>query len=202
MANSSDKLTKQQKERLETILFAAESDTEQPTLKTYAVVDSAKDESVFYYLEGLDAEYACLFQNEEAKKLASVAPYLIRLEPGSKVTEWFINKLYGNSLGFILQSSDSITGLTAYFSDKIRTKLPDSKQKGYFRFYDPVVLSSYLEALAEEDAVSEFMGNVKNLLIEVGNGLELHQYAKDEDSEEVAMNIVDLDSQDTEEQVA
>ncbi len=185
------------------MLFTTDGkDDEQLPLQTFVVVDAAKDESISYYLEGLDAEYVCLFRKDEAERLASVAPYLLILKQGTKVTQWFIDKLYGNSLSFIVQSSDPINSLAAYFADMIKTRLPDSKEQAYFRFYDPLVLNSYLEALAEEEAVSEFMGNAKRFLVEVGNGLEMNQYVKDENTEEIAMDVISLDNQDVEAQVA
>lgn len=209
MTQKSDKeLNHKQKKALELVLFAdnsgSEKDSTEVKFNTFVIIDAAKDGGIPYYLDGLDAEYACLLNNDEAKKLGSVAPYLVQLEPNSKVTDWFLNKLYGNSIGFAFQTRQSLESMRVHWKNQFRSKIPGSNEKGFFRFYDPKVLRPYLSVLDEknENALSRFISHCENFLVEsTDKKLLLRYWRNSEEDNTLSSNEICLDKESSVEQV-
>jgi len=208
MPNSDQGLVRKQKKNLELVLFAdnsgLEKDNTGPKLNTFAIIDAAKNEGIPYYLDGLEAEYASLLNHDESKKLSSVAPYLVRLESGSKVTDWFLNKLYGEGIGFVFQTTQSLEAMRVHWKNQFRSKIPGSDEKGFFRFYDPEILRSYLSVLDEKDdnALSKFVNHCECFLVESNDKKVLLRYwKKSEDDNTLSSEEICLDDEPSVEQV-
>ncbi|GAA4360728.1 DUF4123 domain-containing protein [Kangiella marina] len=168
------KLTKKERAHLKELLLDSVGDNEE----LYAIVDSAKDGSIPHYLNGLKANYRVLLTGEGAKGLESVAPYIVRLEESANTVNWYLEKVYGNGIGFVVASMDSIEQLADQWAGIIETKVPSSGHNGYFRVYDPVVLRSYLEILDEDGELGDFFEHLGSLLVEADNTVELICYRK------------------------
>lgn len=188
MNNSKFKLSKNVKGKLEQLLF------EEKELKTYAIIDAAKEGSIPYYLEGMKANYGSLFLGDEAKNLAEVAPYLVELKKDSDVNDWYLEKLYGNGVGFALKTDWSIEGLIQFWARKVKTRIPGTEEKGFFRYYDPSVLREYLPILEEDNELIEFMGAANSILVEAQKPEQLFVYTQKEadDGLTVASDIMEL----------
>ena len=188
MSNSKFKLPKNAKGKLEQLLF------EEKELKTYAIIDAAKEGAIPYFLEGMKATYGSLLQGDDAKKLASVAPYIVALEQGSDVSRWYLEKLYGKSIGFVLKTNWSIEGLIQFWARKVKTRIPGTEEKGFFRYYDPSVLIEYLPILEEDNELMEFMGPTNSILVEAQNPEHLFVYRQIEtdDGLQVVSNTIEI----------
>src|SRR5205823_4716059 len=53
----------------------------------FAVLDAARDEQVLELLRSSGDEFQSLYEGAPAEELETVAPYLVRLPPGSKLLE-------------------------------------------------------------------------------------------------------------------
>jgi hypothetical protein len=188
MNNSKFKLSKNAKGKLEQLLF------EEKELKSYAIIDAAKEGSIPYFLEGMKANFGPLLQGDEAKRLAQVAPYLVGLKKGSDVSDWYLEKLYGNSIGFVLKTNWSIEGLIQFWARKVKTRIPSTEEKGFFRYYDPNVLRVYLPILEEDNDLIEFMGPTNSILVEAQNPEHLLVYRQIEtdDGLQVVSNTIEI----------
>jgi hypothetical protein len=109
-----------------------------------ALLDAA---SVPGLLERLDSEPSleveCLFRGELDRAMAEVAPYLVRLEPGSDFTEWVVGTGWGRHWGSYVVSRQGFRRLR----DHLRSLTLVYRGDGvplYFRFYDPRVLRVFL----------------------------------------------------------
>lgn len=149
---------------------------------TYAIIDSAKDSSIPFFLSGLKANFCSLFKADKASSLASVAPYIVELKESSNTVNWYLEKLYGHGVGFVIKSSATLQELTHFWADKVFTEMPSSKTKGYFRFYDPRVLRKYLVLLSEEKQLSEFLGHASTLLVEDESPQSALKYSRKSDN--------------------
>ncbi|PXF64393.1 DUF4123 domain-containing protein [Kangiella spongicola] len=188
MNKSKNKLSKAAIRRLEELLFTNKE------LNTYAIIDAAKKGSIPYFLEGMKATFASLLQGDDAKKLAEVAPYIVLLEKGSDVSQWYMEKLYGNSVGFALKTNLGIEGLIQFWARKVKTRIPGTEEKGFFRYYDPSVLREYLPILEEDNELIEFMGTTNSILVEAQKPEQLFVYTQKEtdDGLTVASDIMKL----------
>lgn len=144
----------------------------------YAVIDAAKDSSIPYFLSGLKADYRCLFQGEKAKSLANVAPYIVKLEKVPNTVNWYLEKLYGSGVGFVIKSRSTLDDLADFWGRKVLTEIPDSNVKGYFRYYDPIVLREYLVLLRKDNQLSDFLGCASTLLLEEEEQDRLARYSR------------------------
>lgn len=145
--------------------------------KCFAVVDAAKDSSIPIFLNGLKANYESLLQGEDAIQLASVAPYLVELSESTNTINWYLDKVYGYGLGFVMVTSATIEDLSQYWTKKVYSELTDKEPKRYFRYYDPVVLRDYLEFLQDESDLLDFFGESSTLLVEDGDPERLLSYS-------------------------
>lgn len=211
--NSKKTLNNKQKKNLNELLFLNSNmegnDSLELEYNTFVIIDAAKDESIPYYLDGLEAEYACLLNNDESKRLRSVAPYLVRLESDTDVTEWYLTKLYGKGVGFAFQTRQSLETMRVHWKNQFRSKIPESNEKGFFRFYDPNVLSAYLPILDEKDdgALSRFTNHCESFLVESSNKIYLQRFwKKNEDDDTLSNEELCLDqdssSEETEQKIA
>ena len=209
MTQNSDKgLSRKHKKALERVLFAdhsgLEKDEAELKLNTFVLIDAAKNEGIPYYLDGFEAEYASLLNLGESKKLSSVAPYLVRLEPSSTVTDWFLSHLYGKGAGFAFQTRQSLEAMRVHWKNQFRSKMPGSDEKGFFRFYDPEILRSYLSILDEKDdnALSKFINHCECFLVESNDKKVLLRYwKKSEDDNTLSNKEICLDDESNVEQV-
>jgi len=139
-------------------------DEEMEPPRVYALLDAARDESIYPKIVNSDLESACLFQGENARKLAWVAPYLVLLRRDDPFTEWVVENGWGKSWGVFAGSPAPINELKRHF----RTFLMVYDEEGsslYFRYYDPRVLRAYLPTCNEEELGSVF-GPIEYFLLE------------------------------------
>ena len=111
--------------------------------RVYALLDAARDESIYPEIVKSGLESACLFQGENARKLAWVAPYLVALRRDDPFTQWVVENGWEKSWGVFAGSPSTLNELKRHF----RTFLTVYDEEGsslYFRYYDPRVLRVYL----------------------------------------------------------
>lgn len=117
-----------------------------PDIKTFAVVDTAKNDTLFAYIKGRKDKYTSLFIKDKKQALKSVAPYLIKIEPDD--TPWLIDDILDKCNGFVITGEVDEDNLLKKLSSWIYQK--DEKGKtSLFRHYDPLVLSQLLNSQEE-----------------------------------------------------
>ncbi len=127
--------------------------------QVYAIVDSARNNEIYHYLHTYEPDYCCLYWGLLEKKLATVAPYLVKLEKNDYFTQWLLNNSYGDHQFILLRSTYTLEALTEHFMQYIMVTLPteDSSQlekqkQALFAFYDPRVFVSWIPKLRKQDA--------------------------------------------------
>lgn len=129
------------KEQLEVLLKQAALGT-----KTYALIDTAKDETLFVYIKGRKEAYLSLLMKDTANELKAVSPYLIEILPED--ARWLVDDILAKKNGFILACEMDGKDLVRHLSDWIYQK-DDNGKVNLFRHYDPVVLSELLDRKEE-----------------------------------------------------
>jgi len=143
-----------------TLLFNVPNTT--PPLKTYAIVDSIRDEAVkekilFSGLNTVDLWHEELFENEQEVPL-----YLIELEKDNELLDYLLNN-HKESIATYFISPYDIDTLQSYYSMFTHVNIEieaDDFQKGIFGFYDPNIMPNYIQTLYTEAKVDEFFSGV------------------------------------------
>jgi hypothetical protein len=118
-------------------LFAADD------VNVFAVLDGASVPNLPGGLTQLHAEHVCLYRGELKPDIAAVAPYLVRLSPGARLTELVLDEGWGNHWGIFARSRADLFALRRHFRALLTVYDTEGKPV-LFRYYDPRVLRLYL----------------------------------------------------------
>ena len=138
------------------LLFAVPSTT--PTLKTYAIVDSVRDESLiekvaFSMLDYVDLWHEAFWELEQDSPL-----YLVELEKDNDLTDYLLSQ-HKESIATYFISPYGLEALRAYYRMFTLVTLEeevDTFERVLFGFYDPNVLPEHVESLQNVDKIDEF----------------------------------------------
>lgn len=132
---------------------------------TYAVLDGASAPDLQDQLHQLRPEHECLYRGDLKPDLAEVAPYLVRLEPGSEFAEWVVATGWGKHWGvFAVVRDADFKAVHRHFRTFLVVHDPDGKPL-YFRYYDPRVLRVYLPTCNGEE-LKQVFGPVERFVME------------------------------------
>src|SRR5256885_14592871 len=130
----------------------------------FAVLDGASVPDLVKSLYEHEPEYCCLYRGELEPDIATVAPYLVRLEPEDKFSERVLTEGWGDHWGIFVHSPATLRALRDHFRQFHTVELPDQRTV-LFRYYDPRVLRTFLPACnAAELAV--FFGPIQSFIVE------------------------------------
>jgi hypothetical protein len=122
---------------------------------TFAVLDGASVPGLLEKLEQWKPEHVCLYRGELKPDLAAAAPYLVRLEPESEMTEWILAKGWGNHWGIFATSEADLQAMRQHFR-RLLTVYDEKGKPLLFRFYDPRVLRVYLPTCNPQELSTMF----------------------------------------------
>ena len=155
------------KEQLEKILFG-------DRMLVYAILDGASIPELRTKFYEMDPPYYCLFRGELEPDMASVAPYLVSLLPGTPFTDWVLKESFGKHWGIFLQSKYSIKEMRGHLRGNI-TVFNEEGNPMIFRYYDPRVITKYLPTCTGEE-LNEFFGVVDMFYAELPDNSSLMSY--------------------------
>jgi hypothetical protein len=120
---------------------------------------------------------ASLFRGEQARELATVAPYLVHLLRDDPFTEWLFTYGWGNNWGITIESSAALSmgELRRHFQSFIMVYDPVGKPL-FFRYYDPRVFRVYLPTCNESELKTVF-GPVNAFYVEAEDSGYLMHYS-------------------------
>ena len=137
--------------------------------RTFAILDGASAPDLVKNLYEHEPEFCCLYRGELQPDLATVAPYLVRLEPGTPFAELVLADGWGAHWGSFFVSAANLRTLRNHFRAFHTVELPD-RRTVLFRYYDPRVLRHFLPACNAAE-LAEFFGPVQSFVVE-GEGPE------------------------------
>jgi hypothetical protein len=114
-------------------------------LKTYALLDAAKVPGLPEMLETSGPEHTCLFQGAAAEDLSDVAPWLVRLEEGHRLTRNLFTRgnapwaMWDAKVGLFVRSQSSLDDLRRHLRKFTRVR-NNAGRTVFFRFWDAGVL--------------------------------------------------------------
>ena len=132
--------------------------------QVFAVLDGASAPDLVKNLYAHEPEYCCLYRGELKPDMATVAPYLVRLEPGHKFTEWVLGDCWGAHWGIFVSSTANLRTLRDHFREFHTVELPNQRTV-VFRYYDPRVLRVFLPVCNAAE-LNTFFGPVLSFIME------------------------------------
>ncbi|RCK51700.1 hypothetical protein TH25_08465 [Thalassospira profundimaris] len=141
-----------------------------PSLKTYAILDSAKIPYILTsLLESSDLRYQSLFQGKTQEELEEHAPYLVELKPESGFTKQLftglkgVNGLWEKELGIFIRSRTNFDDIRRHFRKFTRVQDKDGKWF-YFRFWEAKFFIDYVLSL-QPDKQKIIVGDCHSFVI-------------------------------------
>ena len=130
----------------------------------FAVLDGASAPGLVKSLYEHEPQYCCLYRGELPPDVATVAPYLVRLEPGDPFAELVLAEGWGTHWGIFFRSHAPMRALRDHFREFHTVELPDQRTV-LFRYYDPRVLRTFLPACNAAE-LGTFFGPVQSFMVE------------------------------------
>lgn len=145
----------------------------------YAVLDGASVGELLPKLYELEPEHECLYRGELEPDMAEVAPYLVRLEPGTEFADWVVEAGWGRHWGVFAVTDADLRAAHKHFRSFLTVYDPAGKPL-LFRYYDPRVLRIYLPTCNAEELRTIF-GPVSCYLLEGEDPATLLRFRLDGD---------------------
>lgn len=109
----------------------------------YVIADCARNPRIHPAVVGSRVESACLYDGPLSPGLSRVAPYLVRLERGSRFANAYYTSGWNDAWGLVLRSQASLRALRRHFRTLAYARRT-SGPKLLFRYYDVRVLRLFL----------------------------------------------------------
>jgi len=178
-----------------TLFFTLPNTT--PALKTYAIVDSARDETLkekvmLSALPYVDLWHEDMFELEQDRPL-----YLVELEPKNTLIDTLLAQ-HKESVATYFVSPYDIETLQAYYSTFTYVQIEEEEgvyEEAIFGYYDPNILPNYTQTLYMKEKVNEFFAGVAMWLVPSVEKEEVLYIAfrdKEEQVEDVNLQLEDL----------
>lgn len=157
--------------------------------KIYAILDAARDNVIYPKLAESGNKKVCLFIGNQARELATVAPYLVELDEGDPFTQWLLDQGWGKSWGIFAESTGTFIELRNHFRSFLRVADENGKTL-FFRYYDPRVLRIFLST-CDQKQIQTLFGPVSRYYAEGKNKRQLMEFVYTEQSKliENAVNL-------------
>lgn len=133
----------------------------------WAVLDCARDPAIYRLLLESRLEFLCLYSGKLPRDLELVAPHMVELLPGHRLTQRLLDEGWGRAWG-VLASVDDATVLRPHLRRLLKVQ-DQHGQRLLFRYYDPRVLRTYLPTCLPVE-LDEFFGPVKCFVSEDADG--------------------------------
>ena len=167
-------MTEEMQKKLNQELFA------DPTTNVYAILDGASVPVLRDKFYEEEPEYVCLYAGDLEPDMEEVAPYLVRLEQGSRFTDWLISKGWGEHWGIFTGTKEDLRTVRKHLRTLLLVQDPDGKTL-LFRYYDPRVMRVYLPTCNAEEIQAVF-GPLQWLAMENDDKEEMVRFWPDKES--------------------
>jgi hypothetical protein len=154
----------------------------------YAVFDTAQDRRILTLLRESVEEHRSLYEGTQGDALADVAPYIVRLSPspspspfsGGRLLEGLVREGWGKSWGIYFTSRRPFKEIRRHLRRFLIVMDDETRERLYFRFYDPRVLREFLPTCTElqlTELYGEPLGGIERFFTE-GEDNEVLMFAR------------------------
>ena len=140
----------------------------------WAILDCARDPKIYSALLASRLEFRCLYSGKLPRELEMVAPQLVELHPGNRLTVQLLDEGWGNAWGVFLRTADP-SNLRHHLRKFLKVQDEDGRRL-LFRYYDPRVLRVYLPTCTP-DEMRLFLGPVVAYWAERDDSSSLQEFS-------------------------
>lgn len=119
-------------------------------VRIYAILDCARDASVYDLVSRSYREKSCLFAGKLDSELERVAPFLLELQPADSITDEILLRGWTDAWGILVRTESSFRSLRRHLRTFLRVRAENGRFL-MFRYYDPRVMSSYLPTCTPDE---------------------------------------------------
>lgn len=142
----------------------------------YAILDMARDKRILTLCRESVEEHTSLYDGMTGENLASVAPHMVRLKPGSRLLASLLYEGFGKRWGIWLTSRAQPREVRRQLRRFLMVEIEDRPGRAYFRFYDPGTITSILPTLTPRQ-LQDFYGETIAFYAEARGG-ELRRFPR------------------------
>jgi pSer/pThr/pTyr-binding forkhead associated (FHA) protein len=114
----------------------------------FAILDAARDDRILELLREAPEEYRSLYEGIQGEALAHVAPYLVGpMTPDSPLLTALVREGWGKRWGIYMTSRLPFKDLRRHWRRFLWIEVEETRERLYFRFYDPKALFHTFEVL-------------------------------------------------------
>jgi hypothetical protein len=143
----------------------------------YAVLDGARDRRIHQMVGSSELAWRCLYTGALPAELLEVAPYLVHMQPDASFTREIISAGWGHAWGVWLISAAPFDDLRRHLRRFLRVQ-DEAGRRLLFRYYDPIVLATFLPTCTVAE-LAELFGPIDAFLLEAGSGAEITEFRFD-----------------------
>ena len=135
----------------------------------HAVLDAARTPRILEILRESVEEHRSLYEGVQGEALDDVAPYLVRLSPGSRLLEQLVREGWGRRWGIYLLGELRQRDLRRHLRRFLMVEDDATRDRLYFRYYDPGVLRDLWPTCSRRQR-DELVGPLRGYLVEGPRG--------------------------------
>jgi hypothetical protein len=130
--------------------------------RLYAVIDACDTPAVPEKARELGEERAVsLYRGSADEMYWAFAPYLFAVD--GELLDWIVAELWAEPWGIFAVADEDLEAVRRHFRRFLLVQSPDGEQ-WYFRFYDPRVLPTFLQASTAEE-IAELFGTLSAYVV-------------------------------------
>lgn len=135
----------------------------------HAVLDAARTPRILEVLHEAVEEHRSLYEGTPGEALDDVAPYLVRLEGGSRLLSQLISEGWTRRWGIYLEGDVRQRDLRRHLRRFLIVEEDDTRERLYFRYYDPGALRDVWPTCSRRQK-DELLGPLRAFLLEGPRG--------------------------------
>lgn len=143
----------------------------------YAVLDGARDPCIHQMVRSSELAWRCLYAGTLPAELLEVAPYLVHMRPHASFTNDVLSRGWGHAWGIWLISAAPFDDLRRHLRRFLRVQ-DEAGRRLVFRYYDPIVLATFLPTCTAAE-LAELFGPIDAFLLEAGPGPQITEFRFD-----------------------
>ena len=134
--------------------------------ETYGVIDLAAAAPLRARVARLNPpEGTFLMDRSASDDLVSFGPWLINIRLCPVIESYWIRDGQWKNWGYLIETDLSMAALQRHLKKFNLVEIEGRSDAVFFRYFDPVVLKSFLQEIADEDQRKAFLGPIETIVI-------------------------------------
>ncbi|MCC6553514.1 MAG: DUF4123 domain-containing protein [Polyangiaceae bacterium] len=135
----------------------------------HAILDAARTPRILEVLREAVEDHRSLYEGVEGEALDDVAPYLVRLDAGSRLLGQLVREGWMRRWGIFAEGDVPRRDLRRHLRRFLLVEDDETRERLYFRYYDPGVLRAFWPTCSRRQ-LEDLIGPLRAFLVEGDRG--------------------------------